>query len=739
MIFRFLTQTVLSLFLSGLTLTSLMAAPYEGAAIARFAYSHFVASNETIKEIKAFCELGNYLTAYDIALKTFPSESITLEDLVKIDIGPDDAKKKEIEESKRSVNELSQEDKIILHRCLAQIAIARNDETEALRHLRAIRQINPKFQLTASDAPLAAQVSPKLNKLYGTTKAAPSFGSLALSILGFGAVAALATQETSGSKLTPKSMTLSISNADLVAHDLSETADQYLSETGAVLPTRATLTVTIVNPISDSVTITLSGLIFKNSPEAGRPQISGTLKRAFPTTGNQFSKAEFQVTGLGSATLSLTSGSVSGVLTITAEHGGIVQTLSVQVNPRELSDVVLDLSDVTSITASAPLNDPNPYLNIVNQVERLNNEQVIAGTNRGVSVTPIDKFGNRLSRLPTNVNTSLVLDGSLPGGFYIERFVSSYAPEILDSNNVRVLIVANLQTPSLFDANPNDNSDLPYLIFAREVRFTDPGTASYVGVIGDFQRELRFNISPDIVGRIDVAEWSLNLNASVLGVDSSTAQIVLAPAGRLGSSESAREESLRQPLVLTVIENGVPYQRLTKSLQGRQVEWELEARADQPHQQVRLTWDRLNQIPRRYSLMLIDLETNQRQLLRSSSGYSFNMGENKTRRFKIVANLSPQTRLMMTGVAAQPSRGGQMTLNFNLSKPAMVQARVRTMSGRDMGVLMPSRAVGAGTNMLPLTTPSMNRAPAGVYMLELEAQTDDGERARQVVPWVITR
>jgi len=96
------------------------------------------------------------------------------------------------------------------------------------------------------------------------------------------------------------------------------------------------------------------------------------------------------------------------------------------------------------------------------------------------------------------------------------------------------------------------------------------------------------------------------------------------------------------------------------------------------------------------------------------------------------------TRLLITGLTAQATRGGQVVASFSLNRAAQVRATLRTMSGQTVQ-MMPARAATRGLNTLIVTGEQLRHAPPGTYLLEIEALADDGAFTRASMPLVITR
>jgi len=95
-------------------------------------------------------------------------------------------------------------------------------------------------------------------------------------------------------------------------------------------------------------------------------------------------------------------------------------------------------------------------------------------------------------------------------------------------------------------------------------------------------------------------------------------------------------------------------------------------------------------------------------------------------------------QVKITGQAAIPTRCGA-EITFSLSRPAAVSATVRNITGRPVKRLTTHREAGPNTLLWNAMSDMGLRAPAGMYLVEVEANADDGSRARVVVPLRLNR
>jgi hypothetical protein len=180
--------------------------------------------------------------------------------------------------------------------------------------------------------------------------------------------------------------------------------------------------------------------------------------------------------------------------------------------------------------------------------------------------------------------------------------------------------------------------------------------------------------------------------------------------------------------------------------------WNLTVTSPKPNDTVTLSWANLTRsVPRNYRLTLVDLSTNTRQSLQSNASYTVNTGTSGTRQIQVVAE--PTTRagsVLITGfdIAQTTSRAGggpaAVTINYVLSQDAETQVVIRDAGGRSIRTLQPTRSATAGANGTGQAVWDMRdqtgvKIPAGNYNVELNALSSNGQRARQIKPFIVTR
>lgn len=153
---------------------------------------------------------------------------------------------------------------------------------------------------------------------------------------------------------------------------------------------------------------------------------------------------------------------------------------------------------------------------------------------------------------------------------------------------------------------------------------------------------------------------------------------------------------------------------------------------------VALTWDDLRQLPRDYIAVLQDGETGKRTSMRTATSYAFGANADgvTVREFSITIarRISAGLQVRM-GEASVRSRGATFdaVLQYTLTRDADVECIVRNAAGRVVATI-PAAQVAAGVNTLAWNGKSDVGAavPAGQYIVEIQAVSDDGQKSSAI-------
>jgi hypothetical protein len=108
----------------------------------------------------------------------------------------------------------------------------------------------------------------------------------------------------------------------------------------------------------------------------------------------------------------------------------------------------------------------------------------------------------------------------------------------------------------------------------------------------------------------------------------------------------------------------------------------------------------------------------------------------------LVGGISPTgAALALTSLSAIPARAGGAQIVFGLSTSARVAARVLNVAGRPVATICHDRVCDAGLNTLVWDGLSERGlgAPAGVYLVEVSALGNEGQRQHAVTRLRLTR
>ncbi len=170
--------------------------------------------------------------------------------------------------------------------------------------------------------------------------------------------------------------------------------------------------------------------------------------------------------------------------------------------------------------------------------------------------------------------------------------------------------------------------------------------------------------------------------------------------------------------------------------------WEFTVETDVEDADVVLRWENTAKVPRQVNLRLLDVQTGRRLWMRTAPSYTFRSGRGVTRRqFAVEMDTDTQLPLRITQVKAQQTRGGTISLQFALSKAASTRVQVLSAGGKPVREIERAASRSAGIHSLQWDgrDTSGTALPAGAYLIEVAAVTDELEQTRAVVPIVLKR
>lgn len=161
--------------------------------------------------------------------------------------------------------------------------------------------------------------------------------------------------------------------------------------------------------------------------------------------------------------------------------------------------------------------------------------------------------------------------------------------------------------------------------------------------------------------------------------------------------------------------------------------WDFVVTTNGPGEDVQLRWPSIGTLSRAYRLTLVDLTTGARRSMRAAPGYSFRSDRSAApRRFRIEVGATDDNRMTVSNVSLSRVGPGYRVA-YSLTREAEVTARLLNAAGKVVATVTPTRA-RAGLNSLQIEAKDAlgRQSPHGVYLLELVAQTDEGDQVKAV-------
>ncbi|MFQ6097267.1 MAG: hypothetical protein ACE5O2_06015, partial [Armatimonadota bacterium] len=129
--------------------------------------------------------------------------------------------------------------------------------------------------------------------------------------------------------------------------------------------------------------------------------------------------------------------------------------------------------------------------------------------------------------------------------------------------------------------------------------------------------------------------------------------------------------------------------------------WDLEISSLEPFADVTVTWPELTRLPRGLSAFLVDRDAGVRRAMRTTRAYTFNSGAaGQTRHLSIEVRPADVGALTVTNVVTSPTRGGGISIGFELSRAAAAEVTVFNLAGRRVRLLQPKAEMLRGPNFV---------------------------------------
>jgi hypothetical protein len=142
--------------------------------------------------------------------------------------------------------------------------------------------------------------------------------------------------------------------------------------------------------------------------------------------------------------------------------------------------------------------------------------------------------------------------------------------------------------------------------------------------------------------------------------------------------------------------------------------------------------------PRGMELALRDLTSGNIFSLSRSNTYTYHPNPQETRVFEIVRAPRVRAPLIISHLSAQVNRStGVSNITLTVNQPASVQVSLEDARGQVLYQAV--RNASRGANTFVVAAEQLRQLPPGAYLMKVEAQTENGDRARRTIPVVLTR
>jgi len=177
-------------------------------------------------------------------------------------------------------------------------------------------------------------------------------------------------------------------------------------------------------------------------------------------------------------------------------------------------------------------------------------------------------------------------------------------------------------------------------------------------------------------------------------------------------------------------EHGNQLAQHVKPAMAEQVSWDMVVVTDIAESDVDVMLPDLSQVPHNLSVTLTDLDIGRSIYARTCPKYTFRSGEQGAERH-LRLQVAPQgTDNLVINTASAQSGGQGVVLTYAVTKSCEVAIRVMNISGRVIKTLASGQTVDKGVNTQTwnLRNASGTLVPNGLYLLEIEARTANGQQ-----------
>jgi len=167
------------------------------------------------------------------------------------------------------------------------------------------------------------------------------------------------------------------------------------------------------------------------------------------------------------------------------------------------------------------------------------------------------------------------------------------------------------------------------------------------------------------------------------------------------------------------------------------VRWTLRVQgpAGQP---LAVRWPDLSDVPEGVRPVLVDAAANAQLYMRTSSCYEFTAGEGAR---DLEIRLIDQGAALAVSAASARAAGQGAAVSYTLSADAQVTVTVMNIAGRPVAAIADGEIQAAGTQRVVWDgmTGRGTKAPGGVYLVAVQARSDDGQQAQAITTLALGR
>jgi hypothetical protein len=159
-------------------------------------------------------------------------------------------------------------------------------------------------------------------------------------------------------------------------------------------------------------------------------------------------------------------------------------------------------------------------------------------------------------------------------------------------------------------------------------------------------------------------------------------------------------------------------------------EWEVRVACAVPEATVRLSWPDLSELPEDVRPMLVDNQTGRTIYLRTSTGYTYEAGDEPTERSFTLRIADDGDGALAINTLSAGAADGRAQIVYSLSQDAAVDLEVLNIAGVTVRRILAGRAQQAGPQQVTWDgrNASGTHAPAGRYLIRVTARSADGQQ-----------